>query len=81
MQTHAHLREVLDALFQTTSEKVTAAVAWGAILSPWWLPTAHDLAAQWAPVLGCAWLIVQILDKLIRLSRDDNKGDDDGGEE
>lgn len=79
MQSQAHLREVLDALFQTTSEKVTAAVAWGAILSPWWLPMAHDLAAQWAPLLGCLWLLVQIIDKLIRLSRTEEHHDD--GEE
>lgn len=77
MQPQHNLGEVLGSLFETTSEKVTAAVAWGAVLSPWWLPLAHDVAAQWAPVLGCLWLVVQILDKLIRIyarSHDDADG-------
>lgn len=39
----------------------TGAVA--AIASPWWLPTLHDVsqfAAEWLPILGAVWLIVQI---------------------
>jgi len=76
---HQHIVEVYHALFETASEKVTAVVAATAIASPWWLPAAHDVAAQWAPILGCAWLIVQIIDKLIRLNRDDTP--DDEGEE
>lgn len=72
MQSDSHLHEVVNSLFETASEKVTAAVAAGAILSPWWLPMAHDVAAQWAPILGCAWLLVQIADKLIRLSHKDD---------
>lgn len=79
MQPQHHINEVLGSLYETTSEKVTAAVAWGAILSPWWLPMAHDLAAQWAPLLGVIWLLVQIVDKLVRLSRTEDRHKD--GEE
>jgi hypothetical protein len=41
---------------------------------------AHDLAAQWAPVLGCAWLLVQIIDKLIRLAYRAPENQPDGGD-
>jgi hypothetical protein len=77
MQQQHHLGQVLNSLFETASEKVTAAVATSAILSPWWLPLAHDVAAQWAPILGCVWLLVQIAAKLFDMARRD---DDDKGE-
>lgn len=77
MSPQHNIGEVFGALFETASEKVTAAVAAGAILSPWWLPMAHDLAAQWAPILGCVWLLVQIGAKLMEMSKRD---DDDEGE-
>ena len=65
MQTHHDLHNIGGYLFETASEKVTAAVAAGAVISPIWLPYAHDVAAQWAPVLGCVWLVLQISLKLI----------------
>lgn len=68
-QPHHHVGEVLGSLFETASERVTAAVAAGAILSPWWLPLAHDVAAMWAPILGCAWLLVQIIAKLVDMAK------------
>jgi hypothetical protein len=65
MQPQHNLQDVGGYLFETASEKVTAAIATGAIISPIWLPYAHDIAAQWAPVLGCVWLVLQITLKLI----------------
>jgi hypothetical protein len=76
IQPQHHVGEVFNSLFETASEKVTAAVAASAILSPYWLPLAHDLAAQWAPILGCVWLLVQIIAKLFEITRRD---DDDEG--
>lgn len=64
MQTQPHLSDIVDTFFSTASEKLTAAIATTAIVSPIWLPYAHDVAAQWAPVLGCAWLILQIVLKV-----------------
>lgn len=48
-------------------ERVTNTVAAGAVVSPWWLPSLSDIsqfAALMLPVLGCVWLIVQIIAKL-----------------
>lgn len=65
MQPQHDLQNVTGYLFETASERVTAAVAAGAVISPIWLPYAHDVAAQWAPVLGCVWLVLQITLKLV----------------
>lgn len=65
MQPQHNLHDVVGSIFETASEKVTAIVATTAIVSPVWLPYAHDVAAMWAPVLGCLWLILQIALKLI----------------
>jgi hypothetical protein len=43
-------------------------IAAGAAVSPWWMPSLADIsqnAALLLPILGCAWLIVQIITKLI----------------
>jgi hypothetical protein len=48
-------------------EKATNTIAAGAVTSPWWMPSLADVsqtAALLLPILGCAWLIVQILHKL-----------------
>jgi len=48
-------------------ETVTTTGAVGAVASPWWLPslqTVSDAAALWLPILGVAWLLVQIGVKL-----------------
>jgi len=48
-------------------ERATNAIAAGAAVSPWWLPSLADVsqtAALLLPVLGCAWLIVQIVTKI-----------------
>lgn len=55
-----------------TTETATTASAVGAIATPYWLPALHDLsviAAEWAPILGCAWLSVQIAAKVIEVRR------------
>jgi len=44
-------------------DSFTTATAGAAIVSPWWLPVVTGLstAASWAlPLLGCAWLIMQM---------------------
>lgn len=47
-------------------EKATNTIAAGAVISPWWIPSLADIsqfAALLLPILGCTWLIVQILHK------------------
>jgi hypothetical protein len=56
-----------------TIEKVTNVIAAGAAVSPWWMPSLADIsqtAALLLPILGCAWLLVQILAKLTGRDRD-----------
>jgi len=46
----------------TRGEVVTDTGAIAAIASPWWLPSLHDVshfAAEWLPILGAIWLVVQ----------------------
>lgn len=48
-------------------EKATNTIAAGAVISPWWMPSLADVsqgAGLLLPILGCAWLIVQIMHKL-----------------
>lgn len=48
-------------------EKAADVGAVGAIVSPIWLPHLHDVstwAGELAPVLGCVWLILQIVHKI-----------------
>lgn len=50
-------------LKMTNGEVVTDTGAVAAIASPWWLPALHDVsqfAAEWLPILGAVWLVVQI---------------------
>jgi hypothetical protein len=49
-------------------ERATNYIAAGAAASPWWLPSLQEVsetAALLLPVIGCAWLILQIISKLI----------------
>lgn len=54
-------------------EKATNVIAAGAAVSPWWMPSLADIsqtAALLLPILGCAWLLVQIIAKLSGRDRD-----------
>jgi hypothetical protein len=56
-----------------TIEKATNVIAAGAAVSPWWMPSLADIsqtAALLLPILGCAWLLVQIIAKLSGRDRD-----------
>lgn len=55
-----------------TGENVTNAGATAALASPFWLPSLHQLsaiAAEILPILGAAWLVVQIATKVIETRR------------
>lgn len=63
----------------TTNDAVTTVGAWGAIMSPAWLPSLQqtsDVAGRVAPILGVIWLLVQIWSKVYSTVRDlnDRKG-------
>jgi hypothetical protein len=48
-------------------ERVTNTIAAGAVASPWWLPSLEGIsqvAALLLPVIGCAWLLLQIVWKI-----------------
>ena len=61
---HASLWEFVSALFETTNEKVTAAISGAAIISPVFnLKDTSETAALWLPILGCVWLASQIIIK------------------
>jgi len=50
------------------NDTITATGASAAITSPWWIPTLEDVsvyAAEFLPILGAIWLVVQILVKLM----------------
>jgi len=69
---HNDVWEFVSALFQTTNEKVTAAISGVAIISPAFnLRETSETAALWLPILGCLWLGSQIVIKWwIHLRRD-----------
>lgn len=50
-------------------ERATNAVAAGAVASPWWLPElqqASEIAALFLPILGVAWLLLQMIAWIVR---------------
>jgi hypothetical protein len=52
-----------------TTDHFTSAGAGAAIASPLWLPAIQGLSEVCAvvlPILGVAWLLIQITDKLLR---------------
>lgn len=69
---HNDLWDFVSALFQTTNEKITAAISGAAILSPAFnLRGYSETASLWLPILGCVWLGSQIVIKWwIHLRRD-----------
>lgn len=49
-------------------EKTTNTIAAGAVISPWWMPSLADVSATaglMLPIIGCAWLLLQIISKLM----------------
>jgi hypothetical protein len=45
------------------SERLANYGAVGAVASPWWLPSVSDLShwcGDWLPIVGMAWLLIQI---------------------
>lgn len=54
------------------NNEMTNVTAGAALVSPWWLPALQDvssLASIVLPILGAAWLIVQIVAKVIEVRR------------
>jgi hypothetical protein len=59
---HETLWDFVSSLFETTNEKITAAISGAAIISPAF-PTfkqTSDTATLLMPILGCLWLLSQI---------------------
>ena len=66
------MQNASEALFSTVADKIGAVAAAGAISSPFWitrLEGVSQVAATLAPILGCAWLLVQIIAKMVEIKR------------
>jgi hypothetical protein len=64
-----HIQNAINDWFPTIADKVTAGTVIGAVSSPWWLKSLHDIsevAALLLPILGCTWFAVQIILKFLR---------------
>jgi hypothetical protein len=69
-----HATDSLGLIFTTTSEKVGGLVSAAMISSPLWLQQikpVSDIAAVFAPILGCIYLSLQIGFKLWDRTRND----------
>lgn len=54
----------MNTHFDLMQERITNGVALGAVSSPFWIESlegASSLAGHLLPILGCAWLIVQMI--------------------
>lgn len=63
MTDHNSSGDLARQLFETTADKINAALATGAMLMPWWHPFVKELsdtAAIWTPILGGVWVSIQI---------------------
>jgi hypothetical protein len=66
-----HATEAIDVVFTTAGEKASAAVSVAMISTPvWkvWLQNVSEMAALVAPLLGCLFLGLQILLKVLEIS-------------
>lgn len=48
-------------------DQATTGTAVGAITSPLWLPSLHEISAtcaEWAPAFGIGWIVIQVTLKL-----------------
>jgi hypothetical protein len=71
-QQHVTLAEFVNVMFATAWDRISAALAAGAILLPVWRPTlkdASEASSLIAPILGCVWLSVQIVAKVCQILR------------
>jgi hypothetical protein len=67
-----HLQNALETLASPVAEKIGYVVAGGMISSPLWRDRLHDwagVATDAAPFLGCAWLVVQMVVKVLEARR------------
>ena len=67
----SHAMEAIDVVFTTAGEKTSAAVSVAMISTPvWkvWLQNISETAALIAPLLGCLFLGLQILLKILEIS-------------
>jgi hypothetical protein len=72
---HFSFYEIINSLFTTTEEKASAVVAASMISTPLWRDKLHEIsifAGDLAAPLGCFWLIIQIIAKVIEMSRHSN---------
>jgi len=64
----------------TITDRTTSVVAAASVTSPAWLPsldTVSMLAAKWTPILGAAWLIVQIAVKVWSATHKEDRHEDE----
>lgn len=74
MTMHNNNGDLLSTLFVSTAERTGAVVSAAMISSPLWLSSIQpisDVAAVFAPILGCIYLILQIGFKLFDRVRND----------
>jgi hypothetical protein len=67
-----HLSTAVETLAGTAADKVGYLVAGGMIAAPLWRDQLHDwagVATDVAPFLGCAWLVVQMVAKVLEARR------------
>jgi hypothetical protein len=67
-----HLQNALETLASPAAEKIGYAVAGSMISASLWRDKLHDwagVATDIAPFLGCAWLVVQMVVKVLESRR------------
>jgi hypothetical protein len=67
-----HIQNAFDSLSGTAAEKIGYVVASSMISAPLWRDKLHDwagVASDVAPFLGCAWLVVQMVSKVLEARR------------
>jgi hypothetical protein len=68
------LAEFIHTVFETSADKTSAVVSAAMISSPLWLSSVQpvsDIAALFAPILGCIYLSLQIGFKLLDRARNE----------
>lgn len=66
--------DFLHSFFETTADKINAAISGAAIISPLFnLKNASETAALWLPILGFFYLMLQIFHKLWHFRKPPNQ--------